>query len=247
MLAVRARRPQPCATIERPENVRDGPCLNPANLSIVVCALAVVGLLVAERRGSQVGKWLTKPVASRAFIGAAFASGATGSDYGHLILLALVLCLLGDVLLIPENRPGIFRLGVFAFLCGHLAFAAAFLTQPLHWGWLAVAGVVLALALWRVWRWLSPSLPADMRMPVQAYFAVIATMTALACAVTGAGATPLVALGAIAFTVSDVSVARDRFVQPGFVNRVWGLPLYYFAQVLLALSPAWLTVTGVGS
>jgi uncharacterized membrane protein YhhN len=86
-----------------------------------------------------------------------------------------------------------------------------------------------------------------MRMPVQAYFAVIATMTALACAVTVAGATPLVALGAIAFTVSDISVARDRFVQRGFFNRVWGLPLYYFAQVLLALSPAWLTVTGVGS
>jgi uncharacterized membrane protein YhhN len=220
--------------------------LNPANLSILVCALAVAGLLVAERFGSQTGKWLAKPVASLAFIGTAVASGAAGSDYGHLILLALVLCLLGDLLLIPENRAGIFRLGVFAFLCGHLAFAAAFLTQPLDPRWLAVAGVVIAIALWRVWRWLSPSLPADMRLPVQAYFAVIATMTALACAVTGAGATPLVALGAIAFTVSDISVARDRFVQPGFVNRVWGLPLYYFAQVLLALSPAWLTVTAQG-
>jgi uncharacterized membrane protein YhhN len=220
--------------------------LNPANLSIVVCALAVAGLLVAERRGSQAGKWLSKPVASFAFIAVAIASGAAGSEYGHLILLALVLCLLGDVLLIPENRPGIFRLGVFAFLCGHLAFAAAFLTQPVDARWLAVAGVVLALALWRVWRWLSPSLPADMRLPVQAYFAVIATMTALACAVTAAGVTPLVALGAIAFTISDISVARDRFVQPGFVNRVWGLPLYYFAQVLLALSPALLASPGQG-
>lgn len=221
--------------------------MNPVNLSILVCALAVAGLLVAERFGSQAGKWLTKPVASLAFIGAAIASGAAGSDYGLLILLALALCLLGDVLLIPENRPGIFRLGVFAFLCGHLAFAAAFLTQPLDWRWLAVAGIVIALALWRVWRWLSPSLPADMRVPVQAYFAVIATMTALACAVTGAGATPLVALGAIAFTVSDIAVARDRFVQPGFGNRMWGLPLYYCAQVLLALSPAWLTVTAQGN
>ena len=221
--------------------------MNPVNLSILICALAVAGLLVAERFESQAGKWLTKPVASLAFIGAALASGAHGSDYGQLILLALALCLLGDLLLIPEHRPGIFRLGVFAFLCGHLAFAAAFLTQPLDSRWLAVAGAVIALALWRVWRWLSPTLPADMRVPVQAYFGVIAAMTALACAVTGAGATPLVALGAVAFTVSDISVARDRFVQPGFVNRVWGLPLYYFAQVLLALSPAWLTVTAQGN
>jgi uncharacterized membrane protein YhhN len=221
--------------------------LKAASLSIFACALAVAGLLVAERFGSQAGKWLTKPVASLAFIGVAIASGAAASQYGQLIMLGLALCLLGDVLLIPDHRPGIFRLGVFAFLCGHLAFAAAFLTQPLEWRSLALAAVVLAVALWRVWRWLSPSLPADMRVPVQAYFAVIASMTALACAVTGAGATPLVALGAIAFTASDISVARDRFVTPGFVNRVWGLPLYYLAQVLLALSPALVTGSGQGS
>jgi uncharacterized membrane protein YhhN len=221
--------------------------LNPANLSILVCALAVMGLLVAERIGSQAGKWLTKPIASIAFIGVAIAAGAADTHYGQLVMLGLVLCLLGDVLLIPEHHPGVFRLGVFAFLCGHVAFAAAFLTQPLDRRWFALAAVVLAVALWRVWRWLSPSLPADMRIPVQAYFAVIATMTALACAVTGAGATPLVALGAIAFTVSDIAVARDRFVRPGFINRAWGLPLYYFAQVLLALSPAWLAGAGQGS
>lgn len=221
--------------------------MNPANLSILVCALAVAGLLVAERFESQAGKWLAKPVASLAFIAVAIASGAAATQYGQLIMLGLVLCLLGDVLLIPEDRPGVFRLGVLAFLCGHVAFAAAFFTQPLDGRWLALAAVVLAFVLWRVWRWLSASLPADMRVPVQAYFAVIATMTALACAVTGAGATPLVALGAIAFTVSDISVARDRFVHPGFVNRVWGLPLYYFAQVLLALSPALVTGSGQGS
>ena len=60
-------------------------------------------------------------------------------------------------------------------------------------------------------------------------------MTALACAVTGAGGPSSVAAGAIAFTASDISVARDRFVQPGFANRAWGLPLYYLAQVLLDL------------
>jgi hypothetical protein len=47
-----------------------------------------------------------------------------------------------------------------------------------------------------------------------------------------------VAMGALAFTASDVSVARDRFVREDFFNRAWGLPLYYCAQLLLALSPA---------
>lgn len=54
---------------------------------------------------------------------------------------------------------------------------------------------------------------------------------------------PLVAAGhgragALAFTASDVSVARDRFVQHGFVNRAWGLPFYYAAQLLIAATPA---------
>ena len=115
--------------------------------SIVVCAAAVAGLLVAERRDSQVGKWLTKPVASAAFIAVAVISGALDSDYGRLILLGLGLCLLGDVLLIPEGRLAVFRAGVFAFLAGHVAFAAAFLTQPRSLAWLAVAAVALALAL----------------------------------------------------------------------------------------------------
>jgi hypothetical protein len=45
---------------------------------------------------------------------------------------------------------------------------------------------------------------------------------------------------AVAFYLSDVSVARDRFVAPGFDNRIWGLPLYYGAQLLFALSTGWL-------
>jgi hypothetical protein len=47
-----------------------------------------------------------------------------------------------------------------------------------------------------------------------------------------------VVVGALAFTASDVSVARDRFVQPAFHNRAWGLPLYFGAQLLLAMTPA---------
>ena len=71
-----------------------------------------------------------------------------------------------------------------------------------------------------------------------AYLAVIGVMCALALAFTGAGGPVTVAVGALAFAASDLSVARDRFVHQDFFNRAWGLPLYYCAQLLLALSPA---------
>jgi uncharacterized membrane protein YhhN len=212
--------------------------MNPASTSIIVCAVAVSGLLLAEQRRSEVGKWLTKPAASAAFVAVALASGALESVYGQLLLAGLLLCLVGDILLIPEQRPAVFRAGVFAFLAGHVAYAAAFLTRPLGATWMMVAAALILLVLWQVWRWLRTTLPRDMRVPVQAYFAVIGVMSILACGVTGAGGPAVVAVGALAFTASDISVARDRFVRPQFLNRAWGLPLYYAAQVLLALSPA---------
>ncbi|MGI9246259.1 MAG: lysoplasmalogenase [Steroidobacteraceae bacterium] len=205
---------------------------------IVLCTLAVAALLAAERRQSQRGKWLAKPLASLAFVATAFASGGLDSSYGLLVLCGLASCLLGDVLLIPEGQPGVFRAGIVAFLCGHLLFAAAFLTQPLGITWLALAGTALAVSLWFVWRWLRPTLPADMRVAVLAYLLVIGAMASLAVALAGAGGPVSVALGALAFAASDVSVARDRFVREEFFNRAWGLPLYYFAQLLIALSTA---------
>ena len=46
----------------------------------------------------------------------------------------------------------------------------------------------------------------------------------------------LILAGALAFYLSDLFVARHRFVQQGFSNRLAGLPLYYAGQFCLALS-----------
>lgn len=205
---------------------------------ILLCALAVCGLLVAERRHSQRGKWLAKPIASAAFVATALASGALHGPYGVSVLAGLLLCLLGDVLLIPAGAANAFRAGVFAFLAGHVAYGVAFLTAGVDPAWLAVAAALLAIALTLVWRWLRVSLPVDMRVPVLAYLLVIGSMSALALGFVGAGGPVTVAVGALAFTASDLSVARDRFVHEDFINRAWGLPLYYCAQLLIALSPA---------
>ena len=46
----------------------------------------------------------------------------------------------------------------------------------------------------------------------------------------------LVLPGALLFYASDIFVARDRFVKPGFDNRLFGLPPYFAAQFMFAFS-----------
>ncbi len=211
--------------------------MNPAGPA-VLCAAAVIGLLVAESRDSARGPWFAKPIASAAFVWAGLESGGLASSYGQLVMLGLLLCFAGDVLLIPRSKPAVFRAGVFAFLLGHIAYGTAFLTRPLAASGLLLGGALLAVVVWVVLRWLGRSLPQDMVWPVRAYLVVIGVMSTLACGVTGAGGPLAVAVGALAFTASDVSVARDRFVKHEFANRAWGLPLYYAAQWLIAGTPA---------
>ena len=103
---------------------------------------------------------------------------------------------------------------------------------------LAVAALlglgVVAVSL----RWLWGHLGPTMRGPVVAYVIVISVMTVLAAGATGAGASALVLPGALAFVVSDLAVARQRFVHATFANKLWGLPLYYGGVSLLAASVA---------
>ena len=97
------------------------------------------------------------------------------------------------------------------------------------------AGAVLLMA-WVVWWWLRRHLDRQMVRPVAAYVVVISAMVAVAFGTHGFLANWRIAAGACAFFISDLFVARERFVSSGFGNRAWGLPLYYSGQVLLALS-----------
>lgn len=201
----------------------------------ILVALAVAGLLVAERRGSQAGIWATKPVAALAFVAAAIAWGALDSTYGRIVLAGLVLSFAGDVLLIPRSRA-VFRAGIASFLLGHVAYGVAFLVRGVSPAATALALVAAALPLAQVFRWLAPHVEPEMRVPVYAYMTVIMLMVAFAAGMVAAGGPPLALAGAVAFYLSDLSVARDRFVVEEFANRAWGLPLYFAAQLLIAAS-----------
>jgi uncharacterized membrane protein YhhN len=201
---------------------------------VLVCAAAVAALLAAERRDSRVGVAASKPVAVASYLGLAYASGAAGSLPGRLGLLALALCALGDLLLIPRGDGWPFRAGVASFGLGHLAFAASFLARGVGPLASALAALAAGAAAAGVARWLAPRLPAGMRGLLWGYLAVIACMLALAAGAAARGAPPALALGALCFAISDLSVARDRFEAERFANRAWGLPLYFAGQLLLA-------------
>lgn len=203
-------------------------------LAVLACAALVAVCLLATRRESALGVWLTKPLASAAFVWAALAWGAAASPFGRWLLLGLGACALGDVLLIPRSAPRALRAGMLAFGVGHALFAAAFLTRGVSPSAtvLALAGAVAFVAV--VWRWLRPHLGSDDRTPVLLYVGVIALMLGCAIGAVAQGAPPAAGAGAALFALSDLAVAQDRFVAPSFISTLWGLPAYYAAQLLLA-------------
>jgi uncharacterized membrane protein YhhN len=199
---------------------------------VALTVASVVALLAFERAGVRAGIWVAKPLAASGFVATGIAAGAASTPYGRWVLAALVLCWFGDVFLIPRGARRIFALGLASFLLGHLVYVGAFASRGLDLAACAVAAVPAAAALWLVLRWLEPHLPSNLRAAVYAYTAVISAM--LICAV-GTGETDI-RLGALMFYVSDLAVARERFVAPSFWNKAWGLPLYFGGQLILAAS-----------
>ncbi len=208
----------------------------------VACALACIALVVGEYRKDDRLRWIAKPIASLAFIvvGALAACNGAIDELTLAILAGLVLGAIGDLALLSPHG---FLAGLGAFLLGHLAYAVAVgtLVPPRAWpeaaGVYALAPLVvggLALA------WLWPKL-GKLRIPVIAYVAVILAMVIAAIALLRTGTLELrrrelFAVGAVLFFASDLAVARDKFVAKEFINRAWGLPVYYAAQLLIAWS-----------
>lgn len=211
--------------------------MNPTAFA-ALCGVCVAGLLVAERSDNARLRAIFKPAASACFILAGVAAGALDDRFGLAILAGLVLCALGDVLLIPR-KPSYFLGGMAAFAAGHGAYAAAFVVGGVALspavavaavGAIALSGGLLVL----LWRDLG-----DFRNPVIAYCLIISIMMIASVAHWAAAPSAQslhLALAAYGFALSDVSVARDQFKKRAFVNRLWGLPLYFGSQCLFAVS-----------
>jgi uncharacterized membrane protein YhhN len=202
----------------------DGDAPRAAAIATVAALLTVH--LAADARGVPWLRAAGKLGASAAFVGLALALGV-GGPLGQGILAGLALSAVGDALLLSARQPA-FLAGLVAFLLAHVAYAVAFASASRP-SLLALVGVAAFTAA--ALRWLWPSLGA-LRVPVVVYCAAISAMLWLALGVDR----PEIRVGAALFYLSDLLVARDRFVRPGIANRLVGLPLYYAGQVLLALA-----------
>lgn len=208
-----------------------------ATLFTVLCVLFTALLVFAEYHGLARVRWIAKPAASACFVLTAILNGALESVYGVWVLAALALCVLGDILLIPSGTRT-FLAGMGAFALGHAAYIAAFVSGGADPGILffTAAGAMAifsALALRWLWRHLG-----SFRWPVTGYALIIAAMVATStlAAPPDNGSVLMVIFGAFAFAVSDLAVAREKFISANFLNKLWGLPLYYGGQLMLAAS-----------
>jgi uncharacterized membrane protein YhhN len=201
-------------------------------LLAIATMVGCFGYLAAEYLERRLAGCLLKTFASSAFVALAAFAGAADTTFGQVLFAGFVLSLIGDVLLLWHAT---FLAGLGSFLLGHVAFAlgaVTFLTKPGALAaaapTLAVGALLMAVAATLAWRF--------MRRAVLAYLLTIATMVVLTIGAAAAGAPLLLPVGAILFAISDLAVARERFVEKTIRNKVWGLPFYYGAQVLIALS-----------
>lgn len=193
--------------------------------AVLLTVLFTVGALLAPTLQLPTGRYPFLVLASTAFLVVAWLAGAWHSRYGQLVFAGLVFCWLGDAL-----GPYDFALGAGMFLLAHMVFVAAFVAHGLKLRKCLIALLAIIPSGVILW-WLLPQVEPSMRLLVAAYTTVITVML-----VTAGGTTRFIFAAAVVFYVSDIFVARWRFVDHDSANAFICYPLYYTACVMFALS-----------
>jgi len=198
-----------------------------------IMAGAVISLLRAIRVEDRTQEVLSKTVASAAFVILGVIRWSSGDIFGGWLVAGLAFCAIGDVLLLRDRT---FDLGLVAFLLGHALYVAGFHAALPVGRWSLLVLALLLIVSGGAVRWLWPHL-GRRRFSVLAYIAVISVMVWGGVSAFTGGVLPwTAAAGALLFYLSDLAVARQRFVQKSLINRALGLPTYYLGQLLLALT-----------
>lgn len=209
-----------------------------------VALLAIIAVLAAANWWSRLDsahvsltlrstvEAVTKPLVTLGIAGLALAAG--GGTTGTLTVIALALCLVGDVMLLPAIDR--FVAGLAAFLVGHVVFVASFvqrgLDRPALGGVALIAAALLIATAGNLIVRGATASNRSLRRPVLAYLVVIASMAAVGWA-TGE---PLVIAGSTCFVVSDAVLGWRQFVRPVRAGGLIVMVTYHLAIGLLALS-----------
>ena len=176
---------------------------------------------------------ISKPLTTVGAI--AIAALADGPTLATIVaVLALVLCLIGDIALLPTVDR--FVVGLAAFLLGHVAFMVMFAQRGFdRWALsgVAIVGVaaLLGTAAVPIIRGASAK---GLGIPVRAYLVVISSM----CVLGWATGNWLIMLGTTAFVVSDSILGWGQFVAERRWMHLAIMVTYHVAIVSLALSLA---------
>ena len=211
--------------------------------TLVLACILMPALLYFESKEIAKGILPVKTAISLLFVLTALIQPRPAPAYFVWLLPGLICCLGGDVFLaLPQKK--MFFFGLASFLAGHLFYIICFFYTSPPSGLVLLIGLPTAIAGSWIFLRLTPHL-GDMMMPVFVYIIVI---TIMVCGAFSILFKPELALpgrllalfGALAFYVSDLFVARDRFVRKGAINRILGLLLYFGGQFMLAFSIGYL-------
>ena len=173
--------------------------------------------------------------ASTAYVLACLARGALNTRLGRFILAGLLACWLGDYL--GPLGTEYFLGSVAAFLVAHLLFMGAFFSHGVIPARAAEALLLLLPSVILVGLWLLPHVEGALLGPVAAYIVVITAMVAAAWGMRPGPGRWLLVVAAVLFYISDIFVARWKFVAPGdSLNAFLCYPLYYTSCLLFAFS-----------
>jgi alkenylglycerophosphocholine hydrolase len=196
-----------------------------AFVAFLAAALYLVGLW----RDWPVLRLATKPLPVLCLL--AWVLTRAEGPYARLVAAGLGLSMAGDVLL---EFPRLFVAGLAAFLCAHISYTAAFLTDTRR---LALLRALPFLAwLGFVYARLRPGL-GEMTTPVTLYITAIGVMLWRAAALEGREGSPRPAvIGALLFGLSDTLIGLDRFAAPIAGVRYPIILLYWAGQLGIASS-----------
>lgn len=208
-------------------------------LIIILGIILLFGVLYYEKKKNRIPRIITKSILSLLFVLTALLQPRPVPTYFYFLFMGLIFCLVGDVCLaLPQKKA--FMGGLVAFLVGHVLYIFSFSSLIPVSEWLSPGLFIIVIISALIFFWLRPHLKS-MLIPVLLYIVVITVMAFGAWAVFGKSSfqisgRALILVGALCFYVSDIFVARHRFIKEEYQNRLLGLPLYYTGQFMLAFS-----------
>ena len=202
-------------------------------VALIATAIAALANWYSRVKQNDRVELISKPMVTVGAIAiATLADGPTAATAATVV--ALTLCLVGDVALLPAIDR--FVVGLAAFLLGHIGFIVMFGLRGFErWTLSGVAVIGCALLL-------GPTAPPIVRgaaargfgLPVRVYLVVIASM----CVLGWATGNWLIMLGSSAFIVSDAVLGWSRFVTERKWMNLAVMVTYHVAIVSLAASLA---------